>query len=68
MNEFLTWNHRIFQQWGVYEWFVIVAGTIFLVTVFGFLFYHFGKLIGWIDRKFFTVHEWELDMIDEEYK
>lgn len=68
MDEFLTWNHRIIQQLGAYEWFVIVMGTIFLVTAFGFLFYHFCKLIRWIDQKFFTVHEWELDMIDEEYR
>ena len=68
MDEFLTWNNRLVQQCSVKEFIAFILLCIIFATMFGWVFYHFCKLIGWIDRKFFTVYEWELDDIDANEK
>lgn len=64
MTEFLTWKAAYYEPITAYTWFMVIVGGFSLIAIFVYLFYNLCNLVKWINRKFFTVDEEELDEID----
>lgn len=63
MNEFLTWRMIPVHRTSTVE--LVVISLILFVIVYAFIWW-IAQTVSGIIRLFFTIHEWELDYIDDE--